>query len=80
MFAAGAQQFGIELYEVRGAQLLDRHPAKMRDYVKPKNLPVTLDRLRAEIQAEPIALPTVGKFGDRLLRRINAGTGGILGD
>ena len=62
-----AQEPGVELCEVHGAQLLHTHGTDMRDDIEPEDLPVALKRLRADIQAHPVAVPALGKLGKGFL-------------
>jgi hypothetical protein len=54
--------------------------AEVRQDHQPKNLPIALQRLGAEVKAGPVPIPSRGEFRQRRLRRVNVHTVGVLGD
>ena len=78
--ATGTQELGIQFGQMDGPELLQAHSTKVRNDVEPEDLPIALERFRADIQAQPIAIPTLGEFSNRFLRWVNAFAGGVLRD
>jgi len=66
-----AQQFRIERLELVRPQLLQPHVAERRPHVKPRQFPISLDRLRADALCGRVAFPAVEEVAERHFLRIH---------
>ena len=78
--ATGTKELGIQFGQMDGAELLRAHSTKVRDDIEPEDLAIALERFRTDIQAQPIAIPTLGELSNRFLRRVDTLASGILRD
>src|SRR5262245_15524019 len=65
---------------MNGAKFLHAHGTNAGIDIEPNELPVALQRLRADIGAGPISIPSIEKFGNGCLGWVNAFAGCVLCD
>jgi hypothetical protein len=78
--AAFTRQLRIKLLQMRSSQLLDAHATDVRHDIALEQLRITLARLRAKVQTQPVSFPTRDELAQCLLRRIDTAAASIRRD